>query len=115
MKYVAALLLAQLGGNESPKEADIEHILKACGTEVDDERVKELLEKVGEKPVQEVLADGRQKLAEKVVVVAAEAAPAAESAAAEETKEEAKEEEKKEEKKEEEEEEEMDMGGLFDF
>ena len=114
MKYVAALLLAQLGGNESPKEADIEAILKACGTEIDDERVKDLLEKVGEKPVQEVVADGRQKLAEKVVVVAAEAAPAA-AAAAEETKEEAKEEEKKEEKKEEEEEEEMDMGGLFDF
>jgi large subunit ribosomal protein LP2 len=43
MRYVAAFLLASLGGNESPSADDIKKILNSVGIESDDERIKALL------------------------------------------------------------------------
>lgn len=54
MKYVAALLLAQLGGNQSPSVADISKILSSVGIEVDSSRAEALLAEVEGKTVDEV-------------------------------------------------------------
>merc|ERR1711970_1069526 len=116
MRYVAAYLLAALGGTDSPQAKDIKKILESVGIEADDERMEKVVTELSGKNVDEVIAQGYGKLASMpaggAVVVASSAAvssggaPAAPAAAAE---------EKKEEKKESDEESDDDMGfGLFD-
>jgi large subunit ribosomal protein LP2 len=39
MRYLAAYLLAQCGGNENPSAKDIKKILGSVGIEADDERL----------------------------------------------------------------------------
>lgn len=43
MRYVAAYLLAVLGGNTSPSAKDIKNILGSVGIEADDERLNKVL------------------------------------------------------------------------
>ncbi|XP_042322318.1 60S acidic ribosomal protein P2 isoform X2 [Sceloporus undulatus] len=113
MRYVAAYLLAVLGGNESPNSKDLKKILDSVGIETDDERVNKVISELNGKNIEDVIAQGNSKLASMpvggAVAVSAggSAAPAAGAAPAAE--------EKKEEKKEESEESDDDMGfGLFD-
>lgn len=42
MRYIAAYLLAVLGGNESPTSKDLKKILDSVGIETDDERVNKV-------------------------------------------------------------------------
>ncbi|XP_015719263.1 large ribosomal subunit protein P2 [Excalfactoria chinensis] len=115
MRYVAAYLLAVLGGNESPSSKDLKKILDSVGIETDDERLNKVISELNGKNIEDVIAQGNGKLASMPAggavavstggVSAAPAAGAAPAAA----------EEKKEEKKEESEESDDDMGfGLFD-
>ncbi|CEM04555.1 unnamed protein product [Vitrella brassicaformis CCMP3155] len=116
MKYVAAYLMAVLGGNESPSASDIENILSSVAIDVDSDILEKLLSEMEGKSPHEVIADGLTKLQSVptgggggAAVAAGGAAPAAGGAAV------AAEEAKEEEKKEEEEEEDEDMGfSLFD-
>ncbi|XP_073321185.1 uncharacterized protein [Pagrus major] len=112
MRYVAAYLLAALGGTESPEAKDIKKILESVGIEADDTRLGKVISELGGKNVNEVIAAGYGKLASMPAggaVAAASSATAGGAAAP------AAAEEKKEEKKEESEESEDDMGfGLFD-
>ncbi|XP_023298654.2 60S acidic ribosomal protein P2 [Lucilia cuprina] len=113
MRYVAAYMLAVLGGLEAPKNADIEKILSSVGIEADSERLTKVVSELTGKSIEELIASGRDKLSSMPVggAAAAAAAPAAGGEAAG-KKEEAKKEEKK---KEESESEDDDMGfGLFD-
>ncbi|XP_005522427.1 60S acidic ribosomal protein P2 isoform X2 [Parus major] len=115
MRYVAAYLLAVLGGNESPTSKDLKKILDSVGIETDDERMNKVISELNGKNIEDVIAQGNGKLASMpaggAVAVSAgggSAAPAATAAPA-------AAEEKKEEKKEESEESDDDMGfGLFD-
>ncbi|NWU92486.1 RLA2 protein, partial [Upupa epops] len=115
MRYVAAYLLAVLGGNESPTSKDLKKILDSVGIETDDERMNKVISELNGKNIEDVIAQGTGKLASMpaggAVAVAAgggSAVPAAAAAPA-------AAEEKKEEKKEESEESDDDMGfGLFD-
>lgn len=43
MRYVAAYLLAALGGNTSPSAKDIKDILGSVGIEADDERLNKVI------------------------------------------------------------------------
>lgn len=43
MRYVAAYLLAVLGGNEAPTSKDLKKILDSVGIETDDERLNKVL------------------------------------------------------------------------
>lgn len=110
MRYVAAYLLATLGGNKSPSEDDIKKILGSVGVEYNPEQSKKVVSELSGKNLEELIQQGTEKLA---TIPAGGggggAAPAAAAGGA-------KAEEKKEEKKEEEEEEEdEDMGfSLFD-
>ncbi|XP_011211973.1 60S acidic ribosomal protein P2 [Bactrocera neohumeralis] len=113
MRYVAAYLLAVLGGSENPKNADIEKILSSVGIEVDSERLTKVVKELNGKSVEELIAQGREKLSSMPAggAAAAAAAPAGGAADAGGDKKEAK----KEEKKEESESEDDDMGfGLFE-
>jgi large subunit ribosomal protein LP2 len=78
MKYVAALLLAQLGGNESPAAADIKKILSSVGIDADASRINALLAEVSGKSIDELIKAGSSKLAS---MPAGGAAPAATGAA----------------------------------
>ncbi|XP_018495868.1 60S acidic ribosomal protein P2 isoform X1 [Galendromus occidentalis] len=118
MRYVAAYLLAALGGNVKPSGADIEKILSSVGIESDKDKLKknklprrQVVSELTGKDLETLIKEGSEKLASVPSgggagpAAAAAAAPAAGEAAAS----------KKEEKKEEEEEEDEDMGfGLFD-
>ncbi|XP_003402444.1 60S acidic ribosomal protein P2 isoform X1 [Bombus affinis] len=114
MRYVAAYLLATLGGKASPSQNDIEKILSSVGIEADTEKLKKVISELNGKSVDELIAQGMEKLLSMPVgggvAVSADAAPAGGAAAPAE--------EKKEEKKpakEESESEDDDMGfGLFD-
>ncbi|XP_072239204.1 60S acidic ribosomal protein P2 isoform X1 [Leuresthes tenuis] len=112
MRYVAAYLLAVLGGNTSPSAKDIKDILGSVGIEADDERLNKVINELNGKDINEVMNSGLSKLAS-VPAGGAVAAPAAAAGAGPAPA--AAAEEKKEEKKEESEESDEDMGfGLFD-
>ncbi|KAK5638100.1 hypothetical protein RI129_012395 [Pyrocoelia pectoralis] len=114
MRYVAAYLLALLGGKTAPASGDIEKILSSVGIEADGEKVKKVISELNGKSIDQVMSEGREKLSAMPSAGAAPAAAAggaAPGAAAEEKKEAKKEEKKKEESESEDE----DMGfGLFD-
>ncbi|XP_054710192.1 60S acidic ribosomal protein P2-like [Uloborus diversus] len=96
MRYVAAYLLASLGGNKNPSEADIEKILGSVGIEVDKERSKKVISELSGKNVEEIITNGKSKLASMPAgggAVAAGGAPAAGGSPAKEEKVEAKKEE----------------------
>ncbi|XP_032417394.1 large ribosomal subunit protein P2 [Xiphophorus hellerii] len=116
MRYVAAYLLAALGGNGNPEAKDIKKILESVGIEADDTRMTKVISELKGKNVDEVIATGYGKLASVpaggAVAVASSASAGSGGAAAPAA---AAAEEKKEEKKEESEESDDDMGfGLFD-
>lgn len=62
MRYIAAYLLLQTGGNASPKAADIKKVLSAGGVDVDEERLTKFLSEVDGKSIDELVAAGSSKL-----------------------------------------------------
>merc|ERR1712177_90238 len=107
MRYVAAYLLASLGGSQ-PASGDIEKILGSAGIEIGDDRLKQVMSSLSGKDLAEVIEAGRARLGSVPTGGAVAAAPAA--AAAEE-----KEEEKKKDATDDESGSDDDMGfGLFD-
>jgi len=109
--------LAVLGGNANPTPADLTKIMASVGIDCDADNCKKVIEALKGKNIEQVIEEGKKKLAS-VPSGAGAAAPAAAAGGGGGGKPaaEAKKEEKKEEKKKEEsEEEEGDMGfGLFD-
>lgn len=79
MKYIAAYLLLTSAGNASPSAADIKQVLSSVGIEAEDDRIAALLKDLEGKNVDELVAEGTQKLAS---VPTGGAAPAAGAAAA---------------------------------
>uniref|UniRef100_A0A8C8SMB9 Large ribosomal subunit protein P2 n=1 Tax=Pelusios castaneus TaxID=367368 RepID=A0A8C8SMB9_9SAUR len=115
MRYVAAYLLAVLGGNESPSSKDLKKILDSVGIETEDERLNKVIGELNGKNIEDVIAQGYGKLASLPAGGAVAASAGAGSAAPAAGAAPAAAEEKKEEKKEESEESDDDMGfGLFD-
>eukprot|EP00339_Tiarina_fusa_P004553 CAMPEP_0117022620 /NCGR_PEP_ID=MMETSP0472-20121206/16976_1 /TAXON_ID=693140 ORGANISM="Tiarina fusus, Strain LIS" /NCGR_SAMPLE_ID=MMETSP0472 /ASSEMBLY_ACC=CAM_ASM_000603 /LENGTH=111 /DNA_ID=CAMNT_0004728523 /DNA_START=35 /DNA_END=370 /DNA_ORIENTATION=+ len=62
MKNVAAYLLAVLGGNKEPTEADIKKILEAASANVDAEAIKKVVSELNGKSVYDVMDQGAEKL-----------------------------------------------------
>lgn len=58
MRYVAAYLLAILGGKAAPNQTDIEKILSSVGIEVDAEKLKKVISELNGKNIEEVIAEG---------------------------------------------------------
>ncbi|KAM3871726.1 large ribosomal subunit protein P2-like [Diretmus argenteus] len=116
MRYVAAYMLAALGGNANPSAHDVRDILDSVGIEAEHERLNKVISELNGKDIEEVLNAGMSKLvfvpaggAVAVSATSGSAAGAPEGAAP-------AAEEKKEEKKAESEDSEEDMGfGLLDY
>jgi len=114
MRYVAAYLLAVLGGNASPSESDVNKILSSVGIDVDDGNVKKIIGELKGKNLEELMAEGRKKLSSMPAAGPAPAASVGTPAAGAPAKEAEKQKEAPK-PKEEEPEEDEDMGfGLFD-
>lgn len=58
MRYVAAYLLAVLGGNKSPSKDDITKILSSVGIEVDGEKLSKVVTELKGKSIDELIAQG---------------------------------------------------------
>ncbi|XP_052074450.1 60S acidic ribosomal protein P2-like [Mytilus californianus] len=111
MRYVAAYLLASLGGNANPSASDLEKIIGSVGIEAEADKIKKIISELKGKNLEDLIKEGQEKLASVPSGGAVAAAPAA--AAEEAPKGGAKKEEKK--KPEPESESDDDMGfGLFD-
>merc|ERR1712025_154268 len=110
MRYVAAALLAGLGG-KSIDAANIKSILGSVGIEAESDKIDLVVKELAGKDVEELIAEGQTKLASMPAGGGGGAAPAAGGAAAPAADAAAKEEKKEEP----EEESDDDMGfGLFD-
>ena len=59
MRYVAAYLLASLGGKTAPSQTDIEKILSSVGIETDAEKLKKVISELNGKSIEELIAQGR--------------------------------------------------------
>ena len=55
MKYLAAYMLAELGGNSSPSSSDVEKILSSVGIDAESEELTKMIESLSGKSVEEVL------------------------------------------------------------
>ncbi|XP_033239229.1 60S acidic ribosomal protein P2 [Drosophila pseudoobscura] len=62
MRYVAAYLLAVIGGKEAPANADLEKILSSVGIEVDTERLSKVIKELDGKSIEDLIKEGREKL-----------------------------------------------------
>ena len=104
MKYIAAYALLVLGGNASPKAADVEKVLKEAGIKSEAEQVERVVAALAGKPFHELVKSGTAKHGAMGTAVAAPAAAggAAPAKAAEKVAEKPAEEEA-----------DVDMGGLF--
>ncbi|KAI5306892.1 60S acidic ribosomal protein P2 [Ascosphaera pollenicola] len=110
MKHLAAYLLLKQAGNAEPSAEDIKTVLSSVGIDADQERLDKLIAEVKGKNIDELVAEGSEKLASVPAGGAAAAAAAPAAAGSAEAAAPAAEE-----KKEEEEESDEDMGfGLFD-
>ena len=58
MRYVAAYLLAALGGNENPSADDIKTILSSVGIDTDDEKLDKVISELNGKSIADVIAAG---------------------------------------------------------
>ena len=54
MRYVAAYLLATLGGNKDPSASDIKAILESVGIDVDSKRLDVVIKELSGKDISEV-------------------------------------------------------------
>ena len=62
MRYVAAYLLAVLGGNESPTEKDLKNILSSVGIDADSASLKKVISELSGKNLEEVIAEGVHRI-----------------------------------------------------
>ena len=81
MRYVAAYLLAALGGNANPSAADVKNILSSVGIDAEEEKLNKVISEMNGKSVEDVLCEGHEKLASVPSGGGAAAAPAAGGAA----------------------------------
>lgn len=58
MRYVAAYMLAVLGGKASPGQSDIEKILSSVGIETDVEKLKKVISELNGKSIDELITKG---------------------------------------------------------
>ncbi|CAN0909587.1 60S acidic ribosomal protein P2 [Linum grandiflorum] len=63
MKYVAAYLLAVLGGNTAPTADDLKSILGSVGADGEDDRIERILSQTKGRDINELIAAGMEKMA----------------------------------------------------
>ena len=58
MRYVAAYLLARLGGNEDPSAADVASIIASVGVDIDAKQLDHVIELLKGKSIEKVMETG---------------------------------------------------------
>lgn len=58
MRYVAAYLLAVLGGNKSPSKDDINKILSSVGIESDEDKMSKVINELKGKSIEDLISQG---------------------------------------------------------
>ena len=58
MRYVAAYLLASLGGNNNPSAADLEKIIGSVGIEAEADKVKKIIGELKGKDLEQLIVEG---------------------------------------------------------
>ena len=58
MRYIAAYMLAQLGGNHDPTPKDIEKIVTSVGIECDKKRAEKVCNDLKGKKIEDLIAKG---------------------------------------------------------
>ncbi|KAG1478029.1 hypothetical protein G6F57_007431 [Rhizopus arrhizus] len=97
MKYLASYLLLVAGGKTAPTAADVKGLMASVGVEAEEERLNSLISALEGKNVEDLIAEGKEKMASvptggAVAAAGAGAAAASNDAPAAEAKEEEKEE-----------------------
>ena len=62
MKYNAVYMLSKLGWKENPTVDDIKAIIENVGIEFDEQKTKEIVDKLSGKDLNEVINNGKSKL-----------------------------------------------------
>mgnify|MGYP002475197016 FL=1 len=62
MKYNAVYMLSNLGWKENPTVDDIKAIIENVGIEFDEQKTKEIVDKLSGKDLNEVINNGKSKL-----------------------------------------------------
>ena len=62
MKYIAAYMLAKLGGKDEPTIEDVKRIIESVGIEFETEKANELISKLSGKNLNEIMDEGKSKL-----------------------------------------------------
>ncbi|CDS39819.1 60S acidic ribosomal protein P2 [Echinococcus multilocularis] len=62
MRYLAAYLLAQLGGTSRPQESDIKSILSSVGIECEQARAKLVVDQLHGRNVHDLINAGKEKM-----------------------------------------------------
>ena len=62
MKYNAVYMLSKLGWKENPTVDDIKAIIENVGIEFDEQKAKEIVDKLSGKDLNEVINNGKSKL-----------------------------------------------------
>merc|ERR1711929_15464 len=62
MRYVAAYMLAVLGGNEAPSASDLKAIIESVGVGFDDEQASTVVGKLAGKSIEELIAAGAAQM-----------------------------------------------------
>ena len=62
MRYVAAYMLAVLGGNTSPSADDIKKILSSVGIDAESDNIKKVIDELNGKELEEVMEAGLYRL-----------------------------------------------------
>ena len=62
MKYVAAYLLANLGGKDAPTAADVKKILDSVSAECDDSKLSEFMKAVEGKDIKELMDSASDRI-----------------------------------------------------
>ncbi len=66
MRYIAAYMLALLGGNTSPSADDLKKILSSVGIDAADENINKVISELKGKDIDEVIAAGTSVFAPEV-------------------------------------------------
>ncbi|CAH2447168.1 60S ribosomal protein P2-beta [Komagataella phaffii CBS 7435] len=61
-KYIAAYLLLVQAGNEAPSASDVTKVLESVGIDVEEDKLSKLISELEGKNIEELIAEGNEKL-----------------------------------------------------
>ena len=60
MRYVAAYLLASIGGNSNPSASDLEKIIGSVGIEAESDKIQKIISELKGKDIETLIKEGTE-------------------------------------------------------